>query len=159
VLSSYALRSLARALFARPALRGGALDRHLREAIVLRVSAVNRCHVCSSIHDDRAGRLGLTRDEVSAARRAESEDERTRAALRYAELRTFDLERDFPEEVRRFESLFTAAEQKEARAVIDLFTFNNRFNNTWEAWLPGARQRRKKMGLANADRARDHRLR
>jgi AhpD family alkylhydroperoxidase len=147
VLSSYALKSLARALWARPALKGGALDRRLRERIVLRVSAVNRCQVCSAIHDERAERLGLSRDEVEAARKAESDDERTRAALRYAEIRTYDLERDFPEEVRAFEALFSRAEQKEARAVIDLFTFNNRFNNTWEGILPGAEARRKRTGI------------
>ena len=72
---------------------------------------------------------------------------RTRAALRYAELRTVGWENDFPDDVAAFEKAFTPEEQREVRAIADLFTFNNRFNNTWVAVLPGAQARRQRLGI------------
>jgi AhpD family alkylhydroperoxidase len=149
VLSRHALRSLARALARWPAARGRGLEPALRERIILHVSSVNSCPVCSAVHGHSARRLGLDQGEVMAARMPALDgwDPRTRAVLRYAELRTMDHERAHPAEVAAFERLFTPAEQESVRATIDLFTFTNRFNNTWERWLPGAAARRRRMGL------------
>lgn len=136
-LSGHALRCLARALGSPRALLGGALDARLRERIILRVSSVNRCPVCAGVHGVVGRAAGLAPAEIGAACRADlgDDDERTRAALRYAELRTEDRERDAPADVERFEELFSTREQAAVRAVVDLFTFANRFNNSWLAAL------------------------
>ncbi|MBI4952276.1 MAG: carboxymuconolactone decarboxylase family protein [Myxococcales bacterium] len=147
-LSVYSLRSLGRALRRPTAWLGRSIGAALRERIILRVSAVNRCYVCSTLHGRVARHEGLSHADVAAARAAdESLDLRTRVALRFAEVRTVDLESEFPDDVTAFERAFSAAEQAEVRAIVDLFTFNNRFNNTWEAVLPGAGKRRDKLGL------------
>jgi AhpD family alkylhydroperoxidase len=148
-LNVHAVRSLLRVLVDRAALRTRVIDPKLRETIVLHVSSINSCAVCSSIHLRVAREKGLTEAEIAEAQREEiAGDERTRAALRFAEIRTYDQERDFPEDVATFERVFDAREQREVRAVVDSFTFNNRFNNTWESVIPGAARRRKRLGLA-----------
>lgn len=108
----------------------------------MRVSAVNECPVCSSVHERIAARLGISPDEIASVQGGDAGDLDPRAdiALRYAELRTLD--RADPEIVREFEQAFNPEEQREVRYVVDRFTFNNAFNNTWEAWLPGAVRRR-----------------
>lgn len=145
-LSLYALRSLARALVRWPAIR--AIDPQLRERVILHVSSVNVCAVCSAFHTRAGHRVGLTDEDIRTAQSLHPGglDARTDAALRYAELRTLDRERDHPEDVAHFERLFTPAEQRALRATIDLFTFNNRFNNTWERLVPGAAKRRRELG-------------
>lgn len=149
-LSLYAIGSLARALRRPGALLGQAIGAQLRERIILRVSSINSCTVCSSVHGAVARIEGLSGDDVRDARQASKDhlDERTLIALRYAELRTAAVEAEYPADVAAFEETFSPSEQAEVRAIVDLFTFNNRFNNTWEAVLPGAEKRRKKMGLA-----------
>ncbi len=149
-LSWYALRSLARAATRPSALLGRGIGGALRERVTLRVSSLNSCAVCSAMHQVIARLEGLSPSDIlQAASPAEDEslDERSQVALRYAEVRTTDREADFAEEVARFEREFTPAEQREIRAVTDLFTFTNRFNNTWEAVLPGASKRRRRLGL------------
>jgi AhpD family alkylhydroperoxidase len=149
-LSWYALRSLARALTQPSALLGRAIGGPLRERVTLRVSSVNSCAVCSAAHQVVARLEGLSAGDIQQAASPtadEALDERSRLALRYAEVRTADREREEADLVAQFEREFTPAEQREIRAVVDLFTFNNRFNNTWEAVLPGARRRRRWLGL------------
>ena len=150
-LSCHALRSLARALARWPAAKGRGVDPQLRERVILHVSAVNSCAVCTSFHVRAARRIGLDEGDIGAACALDlgPRDERTRAAMRYAEVRTLDLEREHPEEVARFEAAFTPDEQAALRATVDLFTFNNRFNNTWERWLPGAEALRRRLGVAS----------
>ena len=147
-LSMHAMRSFARAAVRPVALLGRHLGSPLRERIILRVSSINSCSVCSVVHGAVARFEGLSADDVNEARTASDQlDDRTKVALRYAELRTSDLEQDFPDDVAVFERDFSVDEQREVRAVVDLFTFNNRFNNTWEAVLPGAAWRREKLGI------------
>lgn len=147
-LSFHALRSLLRAVGNLGAVPGRKLGGAFRERIVLHVSSMNRCYVCSVAHGMAARLEGLGADEIRGLRRGETgDDPRGRIALRYAELRTTDTEQDFPEDVKAFEESFTPEEQREVRAIVDLFTFNNRFNNTWEAILPGAQGRRRKLGI------------
>ena len=149
-LSWYALRSLARALTHPGAFLGRRIGGALRERVTLRVSSVNGCAVCSAVHGVVARVEGLTADDIRQARSPEEDehqDERTQVALRYAVVRTARLEDDSPDDVARFEQEFSAREQREIRAVVDLFTFTNRFNNTWEAVVPGAASRRRRLGL------------
>jgi hypothetical protein len=54
-----------------------------------------------------------------------------------------------PAAIEAFERVFNEAERTEIAAIVDLFTFNNRFNNTWEGWLPGASRRRARLGLCD----------
>jgi AhpD family alkylhydroperoxidase len=118
------------------------IDPRLREAIILRVSAVNECPVCSMVHERLAARLGISPDEIADAREGESDlDPRARIAFRFAEART--LGRADAKADADFSSAFDAREQREIRAVVDYFTFTNAFNNTWEAILPGAARRRR----------------
>ena len=137
MLSLHAVRSLARALRRWPAAKGRGLDAQLRERIILHVSAVNACAVCTSVHTRSARRLGLDEADIATACALDlgPRDERTRVALRYAELRTLGVERDHPEEHARFDERFSAEERTAIRATVDLFTFNNTFNNTWTRLL------------------------
>jgi AhpD family alkylhydroperoxidase len=149
-LSAHAFRSLARLLAHPFALLGAGLDPRLRERIVLRVSSVNSCVVCSAVHAKAAALAGLSEAQIRAAREGDEQacdDDRTRIALRYAEIRTADLEHESSEDVRRFEQAFVGRERAAVRALVDAFTFANRFNNTWEALLPGAQRRRARMGI------------
>ncbi|MBS1123069.1 MAG: Carboxymuconolactone decarboxylase family [Deltaproteobacteria bacterium] len=147
-LSRYALCCLGRALLAAPALVRG-IDRRLREEIILHVSSVNSCPVCSAVHGFWAHRIGLTDSEIAHARdvNVDGWDHRTRVALRYAELRTADHEREHPEDVAAFEREFSTRERAAVRAFVDFFTFTNRFNNTWERLLPGAAARRQRLNI------------
>jgi AhpD family alkylhydroperoxidase len=148
MLSLFAMKSLARALARWPQAKGRGLDPLLREEIILRVSSVNACPVCSDVHVRAARGKGLSEARIVAAQalRLDGFDERRAAALRYAELRTLQREADDPAAVARFEALFDAAERAAVRATVDLFTFTNRFNNTWERVLPGAAERRRGLG-------------
>lgn len=142
-LTLRAILSGARAYLRPDRVRGKRIGRQLREEITLRVSAVNECPVCSSIHERLAERLGISPDEIVRAQQGEAADERTEIALRYAEART--LGRETNAIVEDFERAFTPDEQAEVRTIVDLFTFNNAFNNTWESWLPGATRRRERF--------------
>jgi AhpD family alkylhydroperoxidase len=149
-LTLSSLRSLGRAARNADALLGRRIGARLRELVILHVSSVNGCPVCSAAHGLIGRASGLDRADVRAARGCEPAagfDERTRAALRYAELRTRDQEGDDPRALEALAALFTPEERRELRAVVDLFTFNNRFNNTWERVVPGAAARRARLGL------------
>lgn len=151
MMSGYALKSLARAMRHPFALRGKSIGPRLREQIILRVSSVNGCTVCSAVHGAVARVEGLTANDIHKARnpdRDEALDEETKLLLHYAEVRTANLEDDLPEVVQAFEGTFDDDVKREVRTIVDLFTFNNRFNNTWEGILPGAHKRREAMGLS-----------
>jgi AhpD family alkylhydroperoxidase len=139
-LTLRAIASGARAYVQRGPRRGSRIGRLLKEEIVLRVSAVNECPVCSSIHERLAARLGISEGAIERAQQGDGRDARSEIALRYAEART--LGKETRAVVEAFERTFDREEQIEVRAIVDLFTFNNRFNNTWESWLPGAKARR-----------------
>ena len=147
-LSLDAVRSLGRALRHAPALRGRHIGPRLRELLILHVSSLNGCPVCSLAHEVVGRGGGLNRDDIRAARACEpaSElDERTQLAFRAAELRVRGAT-DADAEA-SYEAAFSAEEREEIAAIIDLFIFNNRANNTWEGILPGAAWRRRALGL------------
>jgi AhpD family alkylhydroperoxidase len=146
VVPKLTLRAIAggvRAYLQRGPRRASRIGRLLKEEIVLRVSAVNECPVCSSIHERLAERLGIPPDEIARAQQGSARDDRSEIALRYAEART--LGRETSAIVAEFERMFDREERIEVRAIVDLFTFNNAFNNTWESWLPGALARRERF--------------
>jgi len=66
---------------------GRSLDRKLYEAVYLRVSLINGCRYCSQHHIQGAKRAGLTPEEMKSLKEGNysSFDEKTQAALRYAE--------------------------------------------------------------------------
>lgn len=146
-----AAMALGRALRTPTAVFGRRIGPRLRELVILHVSSVNGCPVCSSVHAVIARRVGVGEEGVQAARLCHAMDARLdareRVALRYAELRTLGREAEDRESIEELDALFSRDEQREIRAIVDLFTFNNRFNNTWERWVPGARARRERMGL------------
>lgn len=45
-----------------------AVDRRLKEIVILRVSSANRCHYCTETHTEVARRLAFTPDELAALR-------------------------------------------------------------------------------------------
>jgi AhpD family alkylhydroperoxidase len=133
----------------RPAaLLGRRIGAELREQRIVHVSALNDCLVCTAVHSAVGRAAGVPAQTLQAARHAQPiGDERTQAALRYAELRTREVEHEHPEQLRQFEALFATDEQREIRAIVDLFTFTTRFHNTWESHLPGSERRRRRLGL------------
>lgn len=148
MLDAHAVRAGACALWNGAMWRRWTLGGALYERIVLRVSMINGCAVCFRMHKRSATRF-LGEEQLEAACKMEplfDVPPSHRAALRYAALRTQRLpeEREAAVELARF---FDATERRAITALVDLFTFNNRFNNTWEAILPGARQRRRDMGM------------
>jgi AhpD family alkylhydroperoxidase len=149
-LSLYGLASLTRAALRPGAVLGRRIGTELREQIILHVSAVNECAVCSVIHGAGARACGLDSEAIRAARQQMDQsdlDERTKVALRYAGLRTQGLEESEPVVCEAFDARFDERERDEVRTIVDLFTFNNQFNNSWEGVLPGADARRRWVGI------------
>lgn len=149
-LKPSSLFTLGRALHHPSALRGRHIGKRLRELIILHVSSVNGCPVCSRVHAVIGRMAGLSRDQIAQARGCEPSerlDVRTQNVLRYAELRTRGKESDDPEVVARLVASFTPAQVREIDTLVDFFTFANRLNNTWERHLPRAEARRRRLGL------------
>jgi AhpD family alkylhydroperoxidase len=69
--------------FAR-SLAAGSLGPELRARIALVVAQTNQCDYSLARHDSLAARLGLSVDEIRAARDARGVDMKTSAALRFA---------------------------------------------------------------------------
>ena len=76
--------ALAGYLAMRDKLSHGVLRLRLREQFALLVAQENGCTYCVSAHSARAGKLGLSQDELAATRLAEAPDPHTRAVLRTA---------------------------------------------------------------------------
>jgi uncharacterized peroxidase-related enzyme len=68
------------------ALSHGSLDAKMRELIALTVAQANGCEYCLSAHTAIGGMVGLRAEELAASRRAESEEARRAAGLRFAQL-------------------------------------------------------------------------
>lgn len=146
-LNWFAIVSLFRALGQPRALLGRHLDPALREKVILRVSAVNNCYVCSLMHQSWAGLHQVSRAEMACVRTKDVSDARLRAALDFADARTTNDANAQLAVANALQQYFSAREQVALTAFVDLFTFTNRFNNTWESWLPGAKRRRKAVDL------------
>lgn len=159
ILNRRSFVSLGKALRSAPALRGRQIDGQLRELIILRVSSVNGCPVCSFAHGFFGRASGLTDDEIRRARECgepQGFDARTQAALEYAEAYTLAATSSAPALIEASAKLmehFDANAQREIHVFIDFFVFMNRLNNTWERWLPGAEGRRSKLGLCPCEQS------
>jgi len=68
----------------RAALVRGVLSESLRERLALLTAEANACSYCVAAHTFRGGRVGLSADELAAARHAQASDPRTAAALAFA---------------------------------------------------------------------------
>ncbi|MGH9959959.1 MAG: carboxymuconolactone decarboxylase family protein [Pyrinomonadaceae bacterium] len=66
------------------ALEGGTLDARLREQIALISAEINGCGYCASAHTAIGKMVGLGEDAILAARKGNSTDVRTDAALKFA---------------------------------------------------------------------------
>ena len=66
------------------ALGGGKLDTVTREQLALTVAQANECSYCLSVHTANAPSVGLSPEQVLAARRASAEDPKTDAILKLA---------------------------------------------------------------------------
>jgi uncharacterized peroxidase-related enzyme len=65
-------------------LSRGVLSARTREKIILAVSEANQCEYCLAAHTALGLKAGLTREEMLAARRCESDSEKTRISLSLA---------------------------------------------------------------------------
>jgi uncharacterized peroxidase-related enzyme len=66
------------------ALGAGVLERTLRAQIALAVAQTNACEYCLSAHHILGARAGLTHDEMTRSRTAQSQDPRSEAGLQFA---------------------------------------------------------------------------
>lgn len=66
------------------ALASGSLDPKVREQIALTVAEANLCDYCLSAHSAIGGMVGLSTDEVAAARQATAGNQKTNAILKLA---------------------------------------------------------------------------
>jgi uncharacterized peroxidase-related enzyme len=66
------------------ALAGGVLDAKVREQIALAVAEINDCTYCRSAHTYIGGKVGLSKREISDARKIAATDARTEAILNLA---------------------------------------------------------------------------
>jgi uncharacterized peroxidase-related enzyme len=68
------------------ALGGGSLNAKLREQIALAVAESNNCEYCLSAHTAIGKMVGLGDTEITASRKAASNDPRVNAALKFARI-------------------------------------------------------------------------
>ena len=68
----------------RGALVQGHLSNQLREQLALLVAEVNGCEYCVAAHMFRGEKIGLSASDLAATRNAETADEKTAIALRFA---------------------------------------------------------------------------
>jgi uncharacterized peroxidase-related enzyme len=111
-------------------LTKGSLPDALRQEISLVVSETNQCNYCLSAHTFLGSKAGLTESDLLDARHGTASDEKTHAALAFAQKIVQDRghvsDHDM-EEVRR--AGFTDGEIAEIIANVALTTFTNFFNN------------------------------
>jgi uncharacterized peroxidase-related enzyme len=72
------------------ALAGGVLPPKLRQQIALTVGEINGCGYCVSAHTVLAGKAGLSREDILAARRATASNDKSDAALKLARAVTLE---------------------------------------------------------------------
>lgn len=111
------------------ALAGGMLDARVRQQLALATAQANECAYCLAAHMAIGKQVGLTPDELAAAREASAADPRTHAALKFARLlldRRGDISDGDFTAVRR--AGFTEGEVAEIIAHVALNIFTNYFN-------------------------------
>ena len=115
------------------ALSGGLLPSSLREQLALTVSEINGCDYCLSAHSFFGGKVGLSHQEIDAARHAKAIDEKNNAALEFARAVTVSRGRVANSEVAAVRAAgFTDAELLEIVSHVSLTTLTNYVNNVAE---------------------------
>jgi uncharacterized peroxidase-related enzyme len=111
------------------ALAGGQLNARLREQIALITAQENHCNYCLSAHTAIGKMVGLNHDQIIATRKGTGENDKTTAALTFAE-RVLDTKGQVTESdidaVR--EAGFSDGEIAEIIAHVALNVFTNYFN-------------------------------
>lgn len=112
------------------ALQGGALSVKLREQVALTVSELNRCGYCLGAHTALGHAAGLNDQAILDARRGQSPDRKTEAALRFSRriVATQGFLADADLQAVR-EAGFTEGEIAELVANVALTIFTNVFNH------------------------------
>jgi uncharacterized peroxidase-related enzyme len=113
----------------KTALAGGALDGRFGERISLATAEANDCDYCLSAHTYYGHKLGLSEEEVSAARLGESADPRIAEGLRFAKLLTEKRGRIETADVDRVRAAgYSDGEIAELVAHVAINVFTNYFN-------------------------------
>jgi uncharacterized peroxidase-related enzyme len=114
------------------ALGGAKLSAKLREQIALLVAETNACSYCLSAHTVIGTKVGLTPNEIAAARRGEAGDPRTQGALSFA-AKVLAMRGNVSDaDVRAARAAgFGDAEIAELVAVVALNVFTNYFNRAF----------------------------
>lgn len=115
------------------ALAGGKLSAKIREQIALLTAQANSCTYCLSAHSVLGKLSGLSPDQISAARRGDSADPRTLAALQFAQA-VLDQRGGIAEtDVAAVRAAgFSDAEIAEILAAVALNVFTNFFNKAFD---------------------------
>lgn len=114
----------------RSSLIKGVLPQALWEQIALVVAQSNDCQYCVSAHSFRGKKLGLSEDELKANRLGDSQDDRTAAALKFAQLIVQKQAHLSDEDVQAVRDAgYNDAEIAEIVGHVALNTFSNYFNH------------------------------
>ena len=112
------------------ALAKGSLSPRLREQIALVVGQANSCDYCVAAHTLLGGKAGLSADEAIAARKGNSSDAKTAAALAFAKKLVKERGEVSDADVASLSELgFTPGEISEIVANTALNIFTNYFNH------------------------------
>lgn len=122
-------------------LAAGSFTPELRARIALVVAQTNRCDYSVARHTAIAGRLGLSVDEIRAARDARSGDAKTSAALRFA--RDLVIRGGDSSTVELRQAGYRDAEIIEIVAQVTLNIFENYFNTVAQTELESPLETRK----------------
>ena len=107
----------------------GSLKPALRERIAVLVAQLNGCEYCLSAHSAAGKMVGLSPEELAAARRARAHDPRNEAALKFVRRVVVEGAHVDAEEVRGLKSAgFGDEEVSELMANVALHMFTNYFN-------------------------------
>ena len=107
---------------------GRSLDRKLYEAVYLRISLINGCRYCTQHHIQNAKRAGLSLDEMKSLKEGnyQSFDEKTQAALRYAERLTRKADSAADDDFAELQKHFTDEGIVDLHMLIALANLTNR---------------------------------
>ena len=115
------------------ALAGGKLPGKIREQIALLTAQANNCTYCLSAHSVLGKLSGLNPDQITGARRGESADPRTQAALTFAQTLLDTRGGAAEADVAAVRAAgFSDAEIAEILAAVALNTFTNTFNKAFD---------------------------
>lgn len=113
------------------ALEGGRLTVRLREQIALTVAEANGSQYCLAVHSSAARSLGLSKDEISNNRRAQSTEAASHAVLTFVHLLVTQRGHVSPAEVEHLrEAGFDDGQIAEIVTTVAINTFTNYFNLT-----------------------------